>query len=129
MKRLCTLFALVFVFSLTVPKSSSAQVKQTETYDVTIKFGNDVVSFTLNSGVESIKISPSGNYLKILTFQLDADDPLLNLAMPYAVVKISLNADIDGDGKTDLSLKDKRAVITPSGNVKLVYHYNGNKKE
>ncbi|WP_297089298.1 hypothetical protein [uncultured Draconibacterium sp.] len=129
MKRLCTLFALVFVFSLTVPKSSSAQVKQTETYDVTIKFGNDVVSFTLNSGVESIKISPSGNYLKILTFQLDADDPLLNLAMPYAVVKISLNADIDGDGKTDLSLKDKRAVITPSGNVKLVYHYNGSKKE
>lgn len=129
MKRLCTLFALVFVFSLTVPKSSSAQVKQTETYDVTIKFGNDVVSFTLNSGVESLKISPSGNYLKILTFQLDADDPLLNLAMPYAVVTISLNADIDGDGKTDLSLKDKRAVITPSGNVKLVYHYNGSKKE
>ncbi|WP_297097717.1 hypothetical protein [uncultured Draconibacterium sp.] len=110
-------------------KDSSAQAKPTVTNDVTITFGNDVISFTLDSGVEMTKITPSGNFMRILTFQLDPADPLLDLAMPYAVVKVSLNADTDGDGETDMSLKDKRAVITPSGVVKLVYHLNGKKKE
>ncbi|WP_319591597.1 hypothetical protein [uncultured Draconibacterium sp.] len=129
MKKLCTLFTLIFVFSLTISTNAFAQAKPTFNSDVTISFGNDVISFTLDSGIEMIKITPSGNFVRILTFQLDPDDPLLNLAMPFAIVKVSLKADTDGDGETDLSLKDERAVITPSGVVKLVYHLNGKKKE
>ncbi|WP_163322550.1 hypothetical protein [Draconibacterium mangrovi] len=126
MRKLCALFTLVFVLSLATSYSTFAQ-KPTINTDVTITFGNDVISFTLESGVEMIKITPSGNFTRILTFQLDSDDPLLNLAMPFAVVKISLSADTDGDGDVDLILKDERAVITPSGVVKLVYHLNGKK--
>ncbi len=129
MKKLCTLFTLVFVFSLAISYSALAQAKPTVNTDVTITFGNDVMSFTLESGVEMIKITPSGNYTRILTFQLDPEDPLLDLAMPFAVVKISLVADTDGNGEPDLTLKDERAVITPSGVVKLVYHLNGKNKE
>ena len=105
--------------------NSNAQVQVIENFDVQLELTvkQTGATYTITDGIERITISPSGAYNKIITFQLNPDDPFLDLANPYAFIRLSLWADVDGDGIDDIKLKDKHAVISPSGIVKLNYHY------
>ncbi len=115
-------FLLFMIVSLT---NLNAQVQTFESTDVILELTviQTGSTYTISGGAESITITPSGVYNKTVTFQLDPDDPFLELANPYAFIRLSLWADLDGDGTDDLKIKDKHAVITPSGIVKLNYHY------
>ena len=123
----------VFVLGLMYPSTNYAQALVFHNTDVEIHITKpsgdpekkDTILSTY-SAVENIVITPVGNFLRVVTIKVDRDHPILRAAMPYAVVSISLEADIDGDGEKDLYLQDELAVITKSGIIKLVYHYNGN---
>ena len=125
--RILLRFGLPVLLLMIVSLSNSyAQIQTFENYDIklelTVKQTGEV--YTITDGIERITISPSGVYNKTVTFQLDPDDPFLVFANPYAYISIKLWADLDGDGIDDIKLKDKHAVITPSGIVKLNFHYN-----
>lgn len=117
------LFVLLLMI-LSRPETQ-AQVKTTENanFQLELVVLQTGATYTITGGIEKIRIVPSGVYTKTITFQLDPEDPFLDLANPYAFIRLSLWADTDGDGIDDIKLKDKHAVITPSGIVKLNYHY------
>lgn len=125
MKKLLRFCLPVLLMMIVSVSNSNAQVQVIENFDVQLKLTvvQTGVTYTITDGIERITISPSGAYNKIITFQLDPDDPFLDLANPYAFIRLSLWADVDGDGIDDIKLKDKHAVISPSGIVKLNYHY------
>uniref|UniRef100_UPI00321738D5 hypothetical protein n=1 Tax=uncultured Draconibacterium sp. TaxID=1573823 RepID=UPI00321738D5 len=128
MKKLTFFWLGVFLCTVVFSQNLVAQVTKIEDPAVQISIKNQYGDiYTLNSGTANIQITPSGIYKRIITFELDPEDPFLNLSMPYAVVRISLWADTDNDGNNDIKIKDKRVVVTPSGKVKIVHHYNPNK--
>jgi len=128
MKKLTFFSLIVILCTIVLSQNSFAQVTKTTDAEFIVSITNQYGdTYTLNSGMANIQITPSGVYKRIITFDLDLDDPFLDFAMPYAVVRISLWADTDNDGEDDIKIKDKRVVVTKSGKVKIVHHYNPKK--
>lgn len=127
MKKPRSIGLLVLLFIFVSPGQIFAQTTHLEnnSFELSLKIVQTGDTYYLSGGTEEIHITPSGNFKRTITFQLDPDDPFLALAMPYAVIRMSLWADIDNDGIDDVKLRDKRTVITPSGLVKVDFHYNG----
>ena len=120
------LFLFIFLFSFSVHEiQAQTTTQENGSFELHLKNMQTGEVYELSGGLEQIQITPAGTYKRTITFQLDPEDPFLDLAMPYAVIRVSLWADIDGDGEDDIKLKDKRTVITPSGLVKIDFHYNG----
>lgn len=128
MKKLTLFPLIVFLCTIVLSQNSFAQTTSIDDsdYEITISTAAGT-TYHLNSGMANIKITPSGNYKRIITFDLDLDDSFLDLAMPYAIVRISLWADTNNDGENDIKIKDKRVVVTKSGKVKIVHHFNSKK--
>jgi hypothetical protein len=126
MKSISILTAIVFVFATFgfVQAQSKVEKKIDESCEITLKtkINDDIISFEL-TGVEIIKITPSGNLLRILTLRV-ADDEIMELANPFAFFSVTAKGDFDGDGVQE-TLRDGFSVLTKSGNLKLVYHSNG----
>ncbi len=121
---------LVFIFTLTLIGTTQAQSKvkkfMNENFEfvLTAKIGGEYVDYSL-SGVEDIKITPSGNLLRIVTIKVPKDDPIMELAYPFIFLSVTATGDFNRDGEEE-TIKDSFAVLTWSGNLKLVYHMNGN---
>ncbi len=128
MKKLTLVLLLTFTCGMFFPFTGIAQVEKTikEDYSTTlvIKINGEKNYYPLN-GVEIINIMPSGNLLRIVTFKIDQDDPILEIANPVAFLRVSATGDFDGDGNSE-TIIDESAVLTKSGHLKLIYHINGN---
>ena len=128
MKRFRSFGLLVLLLTTVFITKASAQqvtISENASFELSLKNVQTGDVYNLSGGLEQIQITPSGTFKRTITFYLDPNDPFVDLAMPYAIIRISLWADIDGDGTDDVKLRDKRAVITPSGIVKIDFHYNG----
>ena len=137
MKPIQIILTLLFI-GIFIPGKSFSQATVDNNYDITVYltrsyYGADSVVvvdtlYTLNSGIENIRVSSVGNFLRIVTFKLDKDHPLLqrllNSSKPISVLRLTMQADIDGDGFEE-TIVDEMAVLTRSGNLKFVYHSNG----
>lgn len=135
MKALKIIFIVAFVFGVFGSNTSFAQTEVIKNFDVDVHLtkkikdadGNVIgkkTIFSLTSGIEQIVITPASNYLRIVSFKIDPDNPIMKLANPVAFLRITMRADIDGDDIEEV-ITDTRAVLTSSGNLKLIYHLNG----
>jgi hypothetical protein len=131
MRTIKLVFLLVFVSGMISSISGLAQVEKNknEAFELTliVKVGPDDIREYYLSGVEIIKITPSGNLARILTFKIDSGEPIMELANPMAFLRVKASGDFDGDGAVE-TITDEFAVLTNSGNLKLVYHINGKSK-
>ncbi len=127
MKKIKFLGLLVLLLMILPAPKIFAQVKKFEMpdYELSIKNDDGKVLFTFYGGLEEIKITPSGNLKRTLTFQLPLDHRFMYYA--WAKVSVTLNVDINEDGVDDIKIKDKRSVLTPNGLLKIDVHYNPNK--
>lgn len=127
MKKLaktCIVGLLIVLFSASLVHSQS---DLSSGDDITINLINPktkVVVFTLESGFEQILITPSGNFLRTLTYKIEPDHPIMNFPGPNRILEVNMTCDIDGDG-TDELIADTMAVLTKSGNLKFVFLANG----
>lgn len=130
MKTIKTLCLFVFLFGTLYSSQSFAQlnkyVDDDFSMDVTITKRNlagEIVfqkTYTLE-GVELVKVNEVGKMLRILTFRL-SDNDFMELANPFAFFSISkVTGDFDHDGN-DETIDGNYAILTKSGNFKLVYH-------
>lgn len=130
MKTVRLFFLLVFVCGIFSVYTGTSQIKNSkvENFELTlrIKVNNEIKEYEL-TGVEIIKITPSGNLSRILTFKIDPADPIMEIANPFAFLRVTAKGDFDGDNEVEI-ITDEFAVLTNSGNLKLVYHINGNSK-
>ena len=135
MKALKIIFIVVFGFGILFSNSSFSQAVVISNVDVDVHLTKKIrdadgkvigtkTIYSLTSGIEKVVITPVGNLLRIVTFKIDNENPIMELANPVAFLRITMRADIDGDGNIDV-LKDNKAVLTKSGNLKLMYHLNG----
>lgn len=113
------LLVAVFFF----PVLTKAQTEMTRKAEITVSIAKKSATYIL-SGVEDVKVTPAGNYLRIVTFKLDKSHELVKLANPVYIFAVNMRADIDGDGIIE-TITDEMAVLTRSGNLKFVYHVNG----
>ncbi|KAF0239421.1 MAG: hypothetical protein FD181_9 [Prolixibacteraceae bacterium] len=127
MKTFRTVFLLVFVSSVLSSNTVVAQAEKkiTENFELTLKVSGGAEYFL--TGVEIIKITPSGNLTRIVTFKVEPDNPIMELANPFAFFRVTAKGDFNNDGEDEI-LVDDFAVLTKSGNLKMVYQMNGNKK-
>ncbi len=127
MKTTKFLLVLFFVFGICSIINAQSKVEKIidEECDITLKglVDGEVVYYPV-VGVEIVKITPSGNLLRTVTLRL-ADEEIMELANPIAFFSVTATGDFDGDGEDEV-LKDTFSVLTKSGNLKLVYHLNGN---
>jgi hypothetical protein len=127
MKKLaktCIVGLLIVLFSASLGHSQSLL---SSGGDITINLLNPktkAVVFTLESGFERILITPSGNFLRTLTFKIEPDHPIMNFPGPIRILEVKMTYDIDGDGEQE-TITDTMAVLTRSGNLKFVFHSNG----
>ena len=129
MKKFKLFLLLAFVSGMfsSVPGFAQSKKSSNENFSTTLVINVHGVwkSYPLN-GVERINVTPSGNLLRIVTFDIDQDDPILELANPVAFLSASATGDFDGDGDYE-TIYDDYAVLTRSGHLKLIYHVNGKK--
>lgn len=123
MKVLNTIFLLVFAGGIFFSATGFAQANKSisEKYTFTLKSPSGEYELT---GIETIIISSSGNLLRTVTCQIDPDNPIMELANPVAFLRVTAKGDFDGDGEDEV-LVDEFAVLTKTGNLKMVYHLNG----
>jgi hypothetical protein len=107
--------------------SSQVEINKNENFVLTlvVKVGNEDVREYFLTGVEIIKITPVGNMSRILTFKIDPANKIMELANPMAFLRVRATGDFNGDGDTE-TIVDEFSVLTKTGNLKLVYHINGN---
>jgi len=123
-KQLLVLSSILLLF-LVPPSVSRAETKENNegvTIDLLDRYGD--VAFTIYSGFEKMVISESGNFLWTITFKIDKENPIMNFPGPVRILEISLKYDIDGDDEEE-TITDTMAVLTKSGNLKLIFHANG----
>jgi len=130
MKKIKFLGLLVLLLMILPAPKSYAQVEKQEKLDFEMSItgpsaDGGKTTYTFTGGLEQIRINPSGKIKRTITFQLPAQHPFLYFA--YATVSVDLDMDIDGDEVDDISVKDKRAVLTPSGLLKFKVKYNPKK--
>lgn len=130
MKKIRVIFILVFVSSIFSSFNTFAQVEKKVNNEfeliLGIRVNGKLTGFPL-SGVESIKITPSGNMSRIVTFKIDPIDDIMKIANPMAFLRVTATGDFYGNGE-EITIVDNFAVLTNSGNLKLVYHVKGKKK-
>lgn len=130
MKKIRLVFLLVFVSAILLSYTTFAGVEKLQNNEceitLLIKVDGKLMTYPL-TGVEIIKITPSGNLSRIVTFKIDPNDPIMDLANPVAFLRVSAKGDFYGNG-TEISISDNFAVLTNSGNLKLVYHVKGKQK-
>jgi hypothetical protein len=126
MKAFKTIFLLVFVSGVFCSLSGFAQVETSKNEKFVLSLTGQTGTYQL-TGVEIIKITPSGNLTRIVTFKVEPDNPIMDLANPVAFFRVTAKGDFNNDSEEDI-LVDDFAVLTKSGNLKLVYQMNGNKK-
>ncbi|HSO85294.1 MAG TPA: hypothetical protein VLQ91_01995 [Draconibacterium sp.] len=130
MKTFRLIFLLAFVNGVFVSFNSIAQVESSKVEDfeltLLIKVNGVINSYNL-TGVEIIKITPSGNLSRILTFKVEPENEIMELANPFAFLRVRANGDFNGDGEME-TIVDEFAVLTKTGNLKVVYHMKENTK-
>lgn len=126
MKAFKVIFLLVFVSGVLGSLSGFAQVETSKNEKFVLSLTGQTGTYQL-TGVEIIKITPSGNLTRIITFKVEPNNPIMDLANPVAFFRVTAKGDFNNDGEEDI-LVDDFAVLTKSGNLKLVYQMNGNKK-
>ncbi len=126
MKAFKTIFILVFVSGMFCSITGFAQAVKSINKNYTFTLKNSSGEYEL-TGVEVIKVSSSGNLLRTVTCKIDPGDPILELANPVAFLRVTAKGDFDGDGDDEI-ITDDFAVLTKTGNLKLVYHMNGNNR-
>jgi hypothetical protein len=125
MKAFRAIFILVFVSGIfSLAGFAQAESSKNENYQLSLVGSSETYELT---GVEIIKISSSGNLLRTVTFKIEPDNEIMELANPVAFFRVTATGDFDGDGEPE-TLVDDFAVLTKNGNLKLVYHMNVNKK-
>ena len=131
MKKIKFLGLLVLLLVILPAPKSFAQAKVITNYDVEVKvvskdsLGNVIKEYlNVNDAIEKLVFSSNGNFLRTVSIKVDKSHPFLKYSMPFAIVGISLAADLDDNGTKETLLEDKRAVITNGGVIKLVYHIN-----
>ncbi len=123
MKKLNYFLAVICFLMLFAFGKTNAQTVVSNKTETTITISGRKGTFTL-SGLENVRITPSGNYLRIISFKLDKSHPLVQLANPVYIFLVSMHLDIDGDGIEE-KITDEMAVVTSSGNLKIMYISNG----
>jgi hypothetical protein len=126
MKAFKTIFLLAFVSGVFYSANGFAQVEKSKNQDYTFSLKSSSGDYKL-TGVEVIQISSSGNLLRTVTCQIEPGDPILELANPVAFLRVTAKGDFDGDDEDEI-LVDDFAVLTKSGNLKMVYHLKGKNK-
>ncbi|MBN2637430.1 MAG: hypothetical protein JXR61_14240 [Prolixibacteraceae bacterium] len=127
------LFTALITLYLFTTSNAFAQSEKFYDYDIEVYFvksikdadGNIVkrdTVYTISSGIEQVVTTPVGNYLRMVTFKISQDNPIMELAQPVAFFRITATGDFDGDGVEE-TLVDKFSALTKSGNLKLVYHH------
>ena len=133
MKPSIFLFLVIFISSFFCINNVSAKTVKYSNPDIKIEIyktkKNDAGEaigreylFTVDSGIESVLITPIGKILRIVTFQIKEGHPILEYANPVAHVKMTAWIDFDGDGVEEVELVDKSAILTQNGKFKIVYH-------
>ncbi len=117
------LIFMVFSFSFRSYSQTYHSLKEEVTIELVNPTSKEVV-FVLASGIERIFISSSGNFLRTVSFTISPDEPIMNFRGPKRILEVKMYYDIDGDG-TDEEITDTMAVLTRSGNLKLVFLSNG----
>ena len=122
MKRLKLILVLLF-FAPLFFCTATAQKKVDNQVETSVSIKGKTGTFEL-IGLENVRITPSGNFLRVVTFHLDKSHPLVQLANPVYIFSVIMRIDLDGDSTTEV-ITDEMAVLTKSGNLKFVYHSNG----
>lgn len=117
----------VLLFFLTISSvNAQSPVDKTRNcnfeFTLRLKVNGEIKEYNM-TGVEEIKITPVGNYTRIVTCRL-ADNEIMELANPFLFLTGSARGDFNGDGVEEV-IYDSFSVLTKSGNLKLVYHYKG----
>lgn len=120
-QRLVFFTILLFLFSTSMVWAKTSGSEDGVTIDLLNKDGEIVYTIL---GLEKMVVSESGNFLWVITFKIDKENPIMNFPGPVRILEISLKYDIDGDGEEE-TITDTMAVLTKSGNLKLVLHANG----
>lgn len=121
-KQLLAFFTiLLFLFSTSMVWAKSSGNEEGVTIDLINRNGEIVYTI---SGSDKMVVSESGNFLWVITFKIEKENPIMNFPGPVRILEISLRYDIDGDGEEE-TITDTMAVLTKSGNLKLVLHANG----
>lgn len=115
-----------WLIALLLPLYSSSQAGRSTRENVAIELYNRSTKeyYTFYAKVEKILVTPSGNFLRTVSLEIGPGEPIMNFAGPRKIFEVKMKYDIDGDG-TDEEIFDTMAVLTRSGNLKFVYHYNG----
>lgn len=127
MKKLSISVLFLVLTSLFISFSANCQSYHSGSDNVTLELkkpGTGEVVHTLTMGVEKLLITPSGNFLRTVSFTIDADHPIMNFSGPRKILEVTMRYDIDGDGTAEI-ITDTMAVLTRSGNLKFVFHSNG----
>lgn len=126
--KILTPHFLAFIFLvLSSSLAGYSQIYQSVQEEVTIELINPKtkeIVFVLTSGLERILISSSGNFLRTVSFTIGPDEPIMNFSGPKRILEVKMYYDIDGDGTAE-EITDTMAVLTRSGNLKLVFLSNG----
>ena len=122
MKQLKLILVLLFLAPLFFC-SATAQTKVYNQLETSVTINGKTGTFEL-VGFENVRITPSGNFLRIVTFQLDKSHPLIQLANPIYIISVTMRIDLNDDGTLEV-ITDEMAVLTKSGNLKFVYLSNG----
>jgi hypothetical protein len=127
MRKLLLVYGFAILLWLGSPSMGYSQASMSSTGDVTIELINPKtkeVVHTLTSGVEKLLITPSGNFLRTVSFNIDPDHKIMNFSGPRRILEVNMYYDIDGDGEDEV-ITDTMAVLTRSGNLKFVFLVNG----
>ncbi len=127
MRKLKLPLILVALLVFIAPFGASSQAYHSVDEDYTLVLINPVtkeVIYSFTSGVERIVVTPSENFLRTLTFTIEPDNPIMKFSGPVKILEVKVYYDVDDDG-VDEEIVDTMAVLTRSGNLKLVFHSNG----
>jgi hypothetical protein len=121
MKKLMLPFLVALVLVVTFTKNANAQTEP-EWDNITITLTSKNVSYTLTGGDVFMVTTPSGNFIRTLTFVIDESHPMYLLPNPWAYFfSAKYQVTINGEKVTLIGM----AVVTHGGVVKLRYISNG----
>lgn len=127
MKKQTLALVIISLLLLAAPFGARSQADRSTDGNYTLVLVSPTTKETLysfTSGVEKIVITPSGNFLRTLTFSIEPDNPIMAFSTPVRIIEVKMFYDVDGDGIEEV-IVDTMAVLTRSGNLKLVFHSNG----
>ncbi len=126
MIKLTSAFIAMIFIMVFFPSRTMAQTIRSGDENVAIELYNRTTNeyYTYYAKLERMLTTPSGNFLRTVSLNIGQDEPIMNFSGPRKIFEVKMQYDIDGDG-TDEDIVDTMAVLTRSGNLKFVYHYNG----